>query len=333
MTRPSVLWAARGAALLTALLLITYLGCIGYAYFPYPERPRAALLEKGDRLVRVEGHALRYRAYPDQLVPERPTLVLLHGFAGSLHAWDRVAPGLSEFANVVAVDMMPFGLSDKPLDFAYSYAAQARIIGGLIDALDIRDPVPMGHSYGGTIAAYMAWKNPRVSRVVLVDPGILSTGIPGYVRYMFAPLPRVGARLFGSSAFRRRFVTKAFVDRRLVNDELVRGISQGTDMQGYLSGTTAFFSNYYEVEVDALLQGIKAQTLLVWGEHDRKNPIHNAKLMAQRLPAATTSIIRNSGHYPHVERPREVAAAVSAFLLRTTSSREPVPVPEEKAFP
>ncbi len=333
MTTANLRWAARGTAFVTGLLLIAYLGCIGYAYWPYPERPRAALLEAGDRIVRVGGHALRYRAYPDRLVPERPTLVLLHGFAGSLHAWDRVAPGLAEFANVVAVDLMPFGLSDKPLDFSYSYADQARIIGGVIEALAIRDPVPMGHSYGGTIAAYMAWKNPRVSRVVLVDPGILSTGVPTFVRYLFAPMGRVGARMFGAPAFRRRFVQKSFVDKRLVTDELVRGLSQGTDMQGYLSGTSVLFSHYFEVEVDALLGGIKARTLLVWGEHDRNNPISNATRIAQRLPTATIARIRDSGHYPHGERPREVVAAVSAFLLSSASPGALMPATKEKVLP
>lgn len=323
----------RGVTYVSAVLLASYLACVVYAYLPYPERSREALLQPGDRLARVEGHALRYRSYPSILVPARPTLILLHGFAGSLHAWDRVAPALSEVANVVAVDLMPFGLSDKPLDFAYSYRSQARIIGGLVEVLGIRDPVPMGHSYGGTIAAYMAWLNPRVSRVVLVDPGIESTGIPSFVRHMFFPMPRVGARMFGAQGFRRRFLAKSLVDKQLVTEQLVRGISRGTDMQGYLEGTSAFLSQYSDVEVEGLLAGIKAKALLVWGEHDRNNPVANAKTMAKRLPEATTAIIKQSGHYPHVERPREVVEAVSAFLQRTALTRPLAPPPPEKVSP
>jgi len=318
----------RGVAYVAGLLFASYVGCVIYAYLPYPERPREALLESGDRIAHVEGHALRYRSYPAKPAADRPTLILLHGFAGSLHAWDRVAPGLSAVANVVAVDLMPFGLSDKPLDFAYSYRSQARIIGGLVEVLGIRDPIPMGHSYGGTIAAYMAWLNPRVSRVVLVDPGIHSTGIPSFVRHMFFPMARVGARMFGAQNFRRRFLAKSFVDKRFLSAELVRGITQGTDMQGYLAGTSSFMSQYTDVEVQGLLQGIKAKALLVWGEHDRNNPVANAKIMAKHLPGATTAIIKHSGHYPQAERPREVVEAVSTFLQRSAASP---PIPSEKA--
>lgn len=310
----------RGAAYLLASLVVMYLGCVVYAYLPYPERPRTALLDPGDHLARVDGHTLRYRSYPSELVQERPTLVLLHGFAGSLHAWDRVAPGLSNVANVVAVDLMPFGLSDKPLDFTYSYRSQAAIIGRFVEVLGIREPIPMGHSYGGTVAAYMAWQNPLVKRVVLVDPGIQSTGVPGFVRHIFFPMQRVGARMFGTQSFRRRFLAKSFVDKRHVTDELVRGISQGTTMDGYLEGTGAFFSQYSDVDVEGLLSGIKAQTLLVWGEHDRNNPISNAKSMAARLPHASTAIISRSGHYPHTEQPQAVIKAVSAFLAAGTTA-------------
>jgi pimeloyl-ACP methyl ester carboxylesterase len=311
----------RGVRTTFIALALLYALTLAVAFFPRVTTPRSALLRPEDRLVQVGGHTLRYRSYPAQRDEQKPTLIMLHGFAGSSYTWRKVAPLVADVANVVAFDIMPFGLSDKPTAFDYRYPSQARVVSGLISTLGIRHPVPMGHSYGGTIAAYTALQDKRVKRLVLVDAGILATGIPSFARYMFFPMGRLGAQLFAFPSFRRRFVAKSFIDPKLVSDDLVQDLCLGTRMDSYVAGTGEFFSQYMDVEVGRLLDGIRADTLLLWGAHDRNNPSTNGERMAARLRSAELHVIAGAGHYPHEERPRDVSRFLHAFLSRPARTK------------
>ena len=65
-------------------------------------------------------------------------VVLLHGWPGDRSDFDAVVPRLEPYAAVVVPDLRGFGASDKhqgsPAD-AYSAAAQARSVLGLLDEL------------------------------------------------------------------------------------------------------------------------------------------------------------------------------------------------------
>jgi pimeloyl-ACP methyl ester carboxylesterase len=46
--------------------------------------------------------------------------------ARSSHDWAKVAPALAERFELLALDFLGFGASDKPSDYAYSLGEQAR---------------------------------------------------------------------------------------------------------------------------------------------------------------------------------------------------------------
>src|SRR5581483_10015488 len=96
-------------------------------------------------------------------------LVFLHGGAG-LPEWPSWLDTLAERFLVLAPQHPGFGEStglehlDGFLDLTLYYL-------DLFDALDLRRPVLIGHSFGGNIAAEIAAINPeRVERLVLIAP-------------------------------------------------------------------------------------------------------------------------------------------------------------------
>lgn len=54
--------------------------------------------------------------------------------------------------------------------------------------------------------------------------------------------------------------------------------------------------------------------LVVWGKYDRFISIKLGHEIAQRLPNATLQVIDKSGHYVHMDTPRELAQAMTTFL-------------------
>ena len=99
-------------------------------------------------------------------------VVLIHGYPLSGRAWDRQVPGLLEAGHrVITYDRRGFGNSSQPAS-GYDYDTFAADLKTLLDTLDLREAVLVGHSMGtGEVTRYLgAYGSARVARAVLVSP-------------------------------------------------------------------------------------------------------------------------------------------------------------------
>ena len=90
----------------------------------------------------VGDHQLAWLAMREQ--PDRPTLVLLHGFTGRKENWLVLMRAMREQANFIALDLPGWGDSERRDDAAYGFAEQARRVGAFLDALDLPWPLSEG---------------------------------------------------------------------------------------------------------------------------------------------------------------------------------------------
>ncbi len=296
------------------LVAAAYLAAIVYAYWPtgIAEVPARELADPEDRFVTVEGLALRYRTWGEPAA-DRPTALLLHGFANSLQTFRRVAPLLADDYYVVAYDMPGYGLSAKPAPFDYRNASQARIAGSLIRELGLRNVVVGGHSLGGAIALRVAVSEPAVIGLVLMNPGIVTTGVPPIAKYLFWPFPRIQARIFGDPEFRGNFLRRSFVDPDIVTPEVVADLSRTSRSEGYLSGMSNLMGQYQDADEIPLLATVSVPTLIVWGAQDRGKPAGEFEELRGYLPGSTAVLVSSSGHYVQEEAPEETARAMRNF--------------------
>jgi branched-chain amino acid transport system permease protein len=98
-----------------------------------------------------------------------PVLLYIHGNTGSLLWFDRVMsiPGW----RTIALDIPNFGRSG-PLPGEISIDRYADAVASFIGALDVKRPVVVGHSLGGSVALSLAARYPELLRaLVLVDSG------------------------------------------------------------------------------------------------------------------------------------------------------------------
>ena len=101
----------------------------------------------------------------------RPIL-LLHGLASSSRIWDLVAPRLTDYGRVVALDQRGHGASAKP-DDGYDFTTIVADAQGAVTALGLLDPVVIGHSWGAGVALAYAAHAPACPGVALVDGGLM----------------------------------------------------------------------------------------------------------------------------------------------------------------
>lgn len=100
----------------------------------------------------------------------RPILCV-HGITANCRCWDLLSSALAPEYNVMAMDLRGRGRSDKP-DSGYSLDHHIRDIHCLLNDLNIKKAVIMGHSLGAFIGLAFAAEYPeRIDRLILVDGG------------------------------------------------------------------------------------------------------------------------------------------------------------------
>ncbi|WP_396612161.1 alpha/beta fold hydrolase [Haloferax sp. S1W] len=118
--------------------------------------------------VRSNGVSLQYYR-----TGEGPPLVMAHGFTDSGRCWEPLVEELAADYDVVTYDARAHGRSDAP-ETGYSPTDRVADLVGLLDALDIDDPILVGHSMGGSTVALTAAMHPDLPRaVVLEDPACM----------------------------------------------------------------------------------------------------------------------------------------------------------------
>jgi pimeloyl-ACP methyl ester carboxylesterase len=98
-------------------------------------------------------------------------VVLLHSTGASGSQWRRLAAALGGRFHVIAPDLCGYGgTAPWPGDGEISLAAEAQVIGALIERLD--QPVHLvGHSFGGAVALRLAQDHPElIKSLVLIEP-------------------------------------------------------------------------------------------------------------------------------------------------------------------
>ena len=99
-----------------------------------------------------------------------PTIIFLHGFAGSIKSWFRLMQHLPQELNIYLIDLLGHGESEAP-DVDYSLEMHYETIIGLVGSENIKDYYLFGHSYGGWIAARYAMEE-KLSGIVLEDSAL-----------------------------------------------------------------------------------------------------------------------------------------------------------------
>ena len=103
-----------------------------------------------------------------------PKVLLIHGTGAWSEIWRAPMVALAHAGfHAIAVDMPPFGFSERPITSDYSRQAQAQRIVALLAVLQIEEVILVGHSFGAGPTVEAALLMPeRVRALVLVDAAL-----------------------------------------------------------------------------------------------------------------------------------------------------------------
>ncbi|HZU66666.1 MAG TPA: alpha/beta hydrolase [Ktedonobacteraceae bacterium] len=246
---------------------------------------------------------------------ELPDMLLLHGITSSVLSWVRVGPALADRYRVYAIDMRGHGDSIKPSRGAYSLRHTADDALAFIEAMNLKSPVVMGHSWGGATAMVLAsgvWSQravPDLSRVILEDPAHhFSSGNAGErLAFYTKDIGRPSAELRPEITTSSPGWTEADIEGKIdalqkVTREAVIGVFADSGEHG---------------EILPLLAEIKAPTLLIRADAALGTTLDDAawEQAKQYLPAHSKAIeIQGATHNVHRSKFDEFMQAVNDFL-------------------
>jgi pimeloyl-ACP methyl ester carboxylesterase len=245
-------------------------------------------------------------------------LVYLHGFA-DVHA---ASPGFLPFHQELAKSFRLLAPAapacanseeDESIesidDVAFRYIE-------LLDELGLGRVRLAGACFGGWIAAELAVRHPeRIERLALIGAsGLFIPGKPigdlfweiqsenmteyrGLRRLLFANEDSEVARALFPDG-------RAAIEVELSRYKAMRFCSR-----------VGFSPPYFHTrKLERRLHRYKGAALILWGEDDRMVPAEHARAYRAALKGARLSMLAGCGHSPQVEKPRETAELLRAFL-------------------
>jgi len=270
----------------------------------------AAWLATGSRLaVNVAGR--RVEVFVRTAGPANARHVtLLHGFPTSSWDYHAVAPTLEERFQTLSFDFIGFGDSDKPRDFPYSIHAQADLV-----------EVLWKHDYGVSVAQELL---ARTLDVKLHGVTFLNGGLyPDLHRAL--PIQKLLRHpLLGP-------VVSRLVNRRAFNKSLRAVFAippSATDLDAHWDAVTRRRGHRlyhrlihymgdrqrHAVRWSRALEQSTIPVSFIWGMLDPVSGAHVAARLAERLPNAPRIQLGDVGHYPQLEAPDRVLAALFPLL-------------------
>src|SRR5688572_15594953 len=115
------------------VILCLIIGC--FLLVPVSAETPQELADPDGQFLDIDGVSIYIQACGDAA---NPAVILLHGFGGSTFTWRGTLDPLVEAGYyVVAMDLPPFGLSDKSAGLDYTRTGLANLVVGVMDDLDI----------------------------------------------------------------------------------------------------------------------------------------------------------------------------------------------------
>jgi pimeloyl-ACP methyl ester carboxylesterase len=254
----------------------------------------------------------------------KPPMTLLHGFPSSSHDYAKIAPRLADEYSLLLPDFLGFGASDKPIEHPYSISEQADLVQELWEVEGIESTAVVAHDYAVSVVQellarraenalgtdltgihlmngglYPDLHRAQPAQTVLLDPeqgpqlsaalneelmiaSLAPTFAPGYDAH--ADSVHIWHSLKRDDGYRNLHLLIHYMTDRRANEQRWVGALEQTDVP------LAF----------------------VWGMLDPVSGAHMAERIRERLPDAPFTELPDVGHWPELEAPDRVAAAILA---------------------
>ena len=277
----------------------------------------------GGHFTRLDGVDLFYRT-SGQTHSDRPWRVCFHGFPTSSWDWHLLLPSLEKTHRVLVFDFPGYGLSGKPADRSYSLKRQLDAAQALLDFLGIRAFDLLAHDMGNSVACELLRRREEgaypfeLASLALLNGGIYMDLHRPLLTQRLLRTPVVGALTARFSSWRvfRLQYPRVYADPEHFDEAHYR--SQWALLQnnggrrtlhriaGYMRERTRMGEQW-----TGPLHRLELPLRVIWGRQDPIAVYGIAEKLCSHNPQAVLTTLDGIGHYPQLEAPGRVAAALA----------------------
>jgi pimeloyl-ACP methyl ester carboxylesterase len=227
-----------------------------------------------------------------------PPIVMLHEGLGSVSLWKDFPQRLAAATQrrVLVYSRYGYGRSDpltEPRRVDYMHVEALETLPQLLEALEIRDPVLLGHSDGGSIALIHAARAHRPVSAVI------------------ALAPHVFVETYGLASIRE--ARQAYLDETDLREKLAR---RHADVESAFWGWNDIWlhSDFVRWNIEAMLPDIDCPVLCIQGLDDPYGTMEQLDRIGRGVRDFRRLELAECGHSPHRDQPEAVLNATAEFL-------------------
>ncbi len=258
-----------------------------------------------------------------------PALLLIHGYPSASWDWESMWEALTEHYYVITLDMLGFGLSDKPKNAQYLISEQADIFEAFLRQLGVDNYHILAHDYGDTVAQELLARQVDVScdlhiaSVCFLNGGLFpETHEPILIqRLLLSPLGFLVSKLFTKPKFASN-LQRIFGPKTPPTSEVIDALWQlltHNDGVGVLHRLINYIPQrrqYRERWVGAIINS-RVPVKLIDGAKDPISGQHMVNRYRELIPNPDVTVMSELGHYPQIEDSNAISEAYLKFRRST----------------
>nr|WP_199161559.1 alpha/beta hydrolase [Elizabethkingia sp. ASV34] len=285
---------------------------------------------------KMENHSIHYRNikvaelkifFREAGNPDKPTLLLLHGYPTSSHMFRNLIPILSKQFHIIAPDLPGFGFSDAPDHKAFNYTFDhlAQVMQSFIEQLQLKQFALYVFDYGAPVGFRLAMNNPEKIT------GIISQNGNAYQEGLSTEWDPI-QRYWRDSSDANRKALHGFIAKEAIWFQYHQGVKNSSliapeaytldqkflDRPGNIEIQLDLVRDYQTnvalyPKFQEYFRTYQPKTLLVWGDKDPYFLPEGAKAYKKDLPNATLKFY-DTGHFALETHVNEIGLEILEFL-------------------
>jgi len=245
-------------------------------------------------------------------------MLLVHGMTTYSFIWSDLVDSLSKEYDVICVDLIGCGESDKPLDISYSLKQQSKMLNEFIIQLDIKKFHFIGHDIGGGIGQIFAVNYPdKLCSLVLINS-------VGYDFWPVQPIIAIRTPIIRQLAMAtldmgilKLAVDRGFYNKKRVSEDLMtcfkKPIKTKIGRKAFLHFAKCL-NNQDLMEISEDLKKLDLPVLIIRGDGDIYLDSIICKKLHENIQGSTLLRVSGAGHFIQKDKPEVIVHHMKTFL-------------------
>lgn len=223
----------------------------------------------------------------------KKTLVLLHGWGQNIEMMKPIGDNLQDSFDIIIIDLPGYGLSDEP-NYVWTVYDYADAIHELLMDLKVKNPIVLGHSFGGKISLIYGSKYETEKLVLFGSP--------------YRPeIQKLSLKIKVLKSFAKVKILSPLV-------EFAKKHIGSTDYKNASPMMRKILVETVNLDITEDVKKIECSTLLIWGENDTAVPLSRAYELEKLIKDAGVVVYDECTHYAYLERLGQTINILNSFL-------------------